>query len=946
MIRFQPLAVLCLLLGMLVIAAACGRSESDEVAEPSASAGGVAEKGALQVSAMALTGTPVAADPLVRMPGTQPGNNVSLESPNRCLNCHGGYNTAVEPGHNWRGSMMAQASRDFVFWSCLTVAAQDAKWATGSPNAVDMCERCHFPKGWLEGRSDPPDVSAMTGADYDGVQCDFCHRTFDPFFAATHAGTREGADWSGYWDEANKSGTPSSAGAATTLAADQAQTPGITYFNGGAWFGQDHAPPATWTEATSGQFFVSSSAEKRSSFADAAARHQMLYSRFGKSRYMCGTCHDVSNAVLANLAQKDAKPGDGTTKLATEVSPAHAYMHVERTFSEFMLSDYAQGGGAPGIGPFAPDKFKTSLPGNVIGRCQDCHMRDVVGAGCNKAGVPVRPDGSAEHPKSGQPLHDLTGGNHWVPWILASTVDGSPNYDATNAQLLKQGPAVLTLDLTQGLGLDAPALLDGAKRALEQLALAASIQNLTYDAATGKLSFRVQNHTGHKLISGFPEGRRMFINVKVLKGGAVIHEINPYDDTVGTLKGLPATASKGSPALAANEAHVDALVYEMHPTSTLTGEQETFHFALATGRYKDNRIPPKGFRIDQAKARLAQPVWHGADAPELYTAAEYQGGYDDVSLTVPTGGDDVAVRLYYQTTSREYIEFLRDEIKGTAGALTLPATAYVAQTDPFFAKLKPWGDVIWQLWQHNKDVPGAAPVLMAEASLGGGACDAPTPELVQAVSDKSQVTLTWSDVHSAAAQVTGYAVYLDQAGKSQHLADVGKVSTWIHADPTQGQTYCYKVMSVTAKCESPASNVVCATAGSGGTGQVGAGPVNTGRLETSGKGKGSTTVVVLATTFQIGDTVVVQTTVNNQQTGGAVADATVEFTISGPESVVLVSGPSAASGLAQVQWKTSGPNKKGMGGTAPGTYQVKVTGLTAAGFSWDAVQQSATFTVQ
>ena len=49
----------------------------------------------------------------------------------------------------------------------------------------------------------------------------------------------------------------------------------------------------------------------------------------------------------------------------------------------------------------------------------------------------------------------------------------------------------------------------------------------------------VQNNTGHKLISGFPEGRRMFVNIKYYAAdGSIIHEINPYDATAGTLKGL------------------------------------------------------------------------------------------------------------------------------------------------------------------------------------------------------------------------------------------------------------------------------------------------------------------------------------------------------------------------------------------------------------------------
>jgi len=33
----------------------------------------------------------------IQQPGTQPGEVSNLESPNKCDNCHGGYNQAVEP---------------------------------------------------------------------------------------------------------------------------------------------------------------------------------------------------------------------------------------------------------------------------------------------------------------------------------------------------------------------------------------------------------------------------------------------------------------------------------------------------------------------------------------------------------------------------------------------------------------------------------------------------------------------------------------------------------------------------------------------------------------------------------------------------------------------------------------------------------------------------------
>ena len=97
-------------------------------------------------AAYAWTPIPVDQDPLVRMPGTQPGQ-ATLQAPTRCLNCHAGYDPAVEPGFNWQGSMMAQSARDFLFWACMTVGAQDSIWAAGRPNATDICEHCDFPKG-------------------------------------------------------------------------------------------------------------------------------------------------------------------------------------------------------------------------------------------------------------------------------------------------------------------------------------------------------------------------------------------------------------------------------------------------------------------------------------------------------------------------------------------------------------------------------------------------------------------------------------------------------------------------------------------------------------------------------------------------------------------------------------------------------------------------------
>jgi hypothetical protein len=908
----------------------------------------------------AWTSVPVVDDPLVRMPGTQPGQ-VALQAPTRCMNCHAGYNESVEPGFNWMGSMMAQSARDFLFWACFTVSAQDSIWAVGRPNATDICERCHFPKGWLEGRSDPTNASLMTGADYDGVQCDFCHRMWDPQFETTHAGTREGGDvdmngdgsidaqdWALYWDETNTSGTPSQPAADSTYAADMALAQGILLFNSPDSFFTNNLPPANYTESASGQFFVSPDAAKRASFADAQARHQMSYSRFHKSKYMCATCHDVSNPILANLINNmggnpDATP---TLPLTTENDSAFSYFHVERTFSEFMLSDYGQPGGAATNPEFqiqgAPDITHAA-------KCQDCHMRDVVGKGADLKNAVVRPDESVEHPSSGQPLHDLTGGNAWVSWVLASAVPGSPNHVPMNDDLLNGLHGPLTLDLTQGEGIDPAALLAGVERAKQQLLLAATIKNVSYNPSNGALSFQVQNNGAHKLISGFPEGRRMFVNIKAYSGGSLIYEVNPYDTAAGTLKGLdyPYQPEMGLPdplPMVVGEVYLDELVYEMKPTSTLTGEAKTFHFALATGRYKDNRIPPKGFRINEAADRISVPVVGGSEKPGYFTAAEYSGGYDDVSMTIASGADSVDVSLYYQTTSREYIEFLRDEINGTGNlTLTDPGAsgepAYIASNPnhpqaTFFDGLRAWGDTIWNLWKNNMNVDGAAPFLMAQAAVGAPptVCTAEVPTLDSATPGNQQIDLAWSDLSAADPLVTGYTVYYDLAGKAQWIADIidPKVFTYIDVGLTNGQEYCYKVTSVydcngdgTVFAESGFSNILCAIPKDQQLASIGVNPL----------------ITTPGTVFKAGDLVTFEATVVDGN-GDPAAGAVVSLAISGPNSLTLTTGASDASGIATATWKTS-KGKKGKG-----DYTATVTGVTLDAHVWDGVQTSTAFTVQ
>jgi hypothetical protein len=718
---------------------------------------------ALPAFAGAWTPKPVKEDPLLFMPGSQPGQGVTMDTANRCDNCHGGYDPAISPADTWRGSMMAQAARDPLWLACMTVSLQDSIWALGNPNAGDLCIRCHSPGGWLGGRSDPTNTSALTGTDFDGVQCDFCHQMIDPLAELRQPDVI--------------AETPGSTGAVMaeqTYQADIAVLSGLTLFNAADLFLAANNLPTyygafpAWMEAGGGQYFLDGSGVKRGPFTDATGRHQMYYSRFHKSKEFCHTCHDVSNPVLAQATIELGIP---------EKQAAASYFHVERTQSEFLLSDYGRAGGSATRGGVSDSGVAWAA------KCQDCHMRDVAGKAAGMKDAVVRTD---------MPLHDLTGGNAWVTGILASADSNSTMlFDPYNYAILSgQKYAGAQIDVG-GLAQFGPQLDAAKQRAIQQLQIAATLELVAEEAAGWTL--RVYNNTGHKLISGFPEGRRMFLNVRFFdSAGAELTaaELNPYAPLVTTTDGAGNDVYVSGGDISAK---TDELIWEADTKSDLTGEAHTFHFVLATGRYKDNRIPPKGFDIALANERISQPVWHGVDAPDLFSAAEYAGGYDEFFVPRPAGAATYAATLYYQTTSKSYIEFLRDEINGDAATLPGPGVEgdppYLAQTDPFFSGLKGWGDAIYDLWLHNG---GAAPVAMT--SIG----EPPAPPVsvdpplnLAAAAGKRSVSLSWD---APATPVDGYRIY-GYAGGKYSLIDSTTGLSWTQRQLVSGETYTYAVTS-------------------------------------------------------------------------------------------------------------------------------------------------------
>ncbi|MCG8017125.1 MAG: Ig-like domain-containing protein [Candidatus Thiodiazotropha sp. 'RUGA'] len=607
----------------------------------------------------------------VTMPGTQPNEVGNFESPGRCDNCHGGYDNLQpenEPSTGWAGAAMGNAGRDPIFWATLAIAEQDFD------GSGDLCIRCHSAGGWYGGRSTPTDGSGLQASDDNGIDCDTCHTMTNPD-DSEHLGVMNSPFI------ANCNPDPLVPNKCSTTGA-----PGEGFYGSGItslWGGSDKLGP----------------------YADAEARHQFMQSSFHRSVDFCGTCHDVSNPVVGDLAPgSGAQPGNPHSVVASGTlggpiedkaafnNPPYAYGIVERTFSEYkasafpttLVSDFdtlptdlqVQGG-----------SIKTTYDAALIAgtggnyedgtprffSCQSCHMRPVEAAGCNKKGAPVRRD---------MPMHDQTGGNYWF-------ANMTQYQDANNTLRLGgglTGNQILALDL-------------GQARAVKHLEQAADLQ------VNGNI-LKVVNLTGHKLISGYPEGRRMWLNMRWYdSNGNLLREDGEY----GSL-GITVNDENGSPVDV--ESIIDlndpnTRIYEAHYAVTkewattlqalhgpdfvlsydrLTGlpdctvsefladafpecsgpYHETFHFVLNNHVSKDNRIPPYGMRFDEAQKRNALP-----NPPEQYGDPTNGGNngiynyWDEVTLNPPTGAVYGEISLLYQGTSWEYIQFLDKANNGT-----------------------------------------------------------------------------------------------------------------------------------------------------------------------------------------------------------------------------------------------------------------------------------------
>lgn len=340
--------------------------------------------------------------------------------------------------------------------------------------------------------------------------------------------------------------------------------------------------------------------------------HSWELSPFHRDSAMCATCHDVSNPAFSEQP-------DGTYALNAIDTPHETFdkydmFPVERTYSEWSQSDFA-------LGPIdMTGRFGGENP--MVSTCQDCHMPDQNANACRIDPTP-RPD---------MPQHAFNGGNNWVVKAVRSLYD--------------DGETGLTDDIVNDSIARAESMLENAS-------------DLEVNDDGSSLSVRVINQTGHKLPTGYPEGRRMWVNVKFFDdSNTLVAERGAYNDVTAEL-------TTGDTKVYEAKLGVDAAV------SAATGIPvgEGFHFAANNVWIQDNRIPPRGFTNAGFESVQAAPVGY------TYMDGQY---WDDTDYTIPAGATNAEVRVYFQLVSKEYIEFLRDENDQTGVDPMNPSTGEIA----------------------------------------------------------------------------------------------------------------------------------------------------------------------------------------------------------------------------------------------------------------------------
>ncbi len=335
---------------------------------------------------------------------------------------------------------------------------------------------------------------------------------------------------------------------------------------------------------------------------------------FIESGELCGTCHDVTTA-------RERVDDDG--------EPMGVLFNEQRTYSEWLRSDYS---------------------GGTVRSCQYCHLPPLLDvAGCDAFNLAEK-----THPTGGR-RHDLVGLNLGVMKLIEGI------YGSAGSGELDDGYFALSQARVADMQSQSAKLNVGFPDSVD---LAEGIP---------ALSISVINETGHKLPTGYSEGRVMWLEFTATYGDQLVYSSGRWDPRARTIEDDPQVR------------RYEAIAEEY-------GSGARHHILRNNHWIVDNRIPPRGLvpnvdtdPVGDRYALLDNNTWPGRD--------DFSYSFPPVELV--DQGDDVAaeltmrVRLLYLVNTPDYVEFLRDEnVTNDAGLQLAELFAEHGDPEPLLLELE------------------------------------------------------------------------------------------------------------------------------------------------------------------------------------------------------------------------------------------------------------------
>ncbi|HET7833517.1 MAG TPA: multiheme c-type cytochrome, partial [Gallionella sp.] len=391
---------------------------------------------------------------------------------------------------------------------------------------------------------------------------------------------------------------------------------------------------------------------------------------FIRSSEFCGSCHDLTVPVLNHG------------------------MPEQRTYTEWKFSEFSKTTNV-GYDPIKKQQWKGEQ------RCQDCHMPTLKHEYTDLDPSSYNPDpfwvggfpyGKDRAPNGGTAFHKLTGANRNLPAMMKALY---PEVDL----VLMGAPIGRDPRVFPGMLSDRGPMWDRAQQntditlrdALDVQISQAPVE-LQGQPGVYEMKVKVTNNSGHRIPTGYPDGRRFWLSVAAKDAAGVnVYESGVYDAaqaTLSTATGVPFNRALSNVIDSTQQANA-VMVYE-RVTGTCTNANGAAIFPDPTSGVPtacapstaltnnfilfDNRIPPKGFTYQDYRTAGVKfwnynpttmvPYEQGGPVNSKIVQRYADGqNWDEVTYrfkAAPGQKITATAEVYWQTHTREYMEHLRD----------------------------------------------------------------------------------------------------------------------------------------------------------------------------------------------------------------------------------------------------------------------------------------------